>query len=54
LEWERISDYCDGIANPRDPKFFKGKRILVREITNPSIYATICEDEVYNDPAIIF
>lgn len=46
-------DYCDGIANPRDPKFFKGKRILVREITNPSIYATICEDEVYNDPAII-
>ena len=46
-------DYCDGIANPRQPKFFIGKRMLVREITNPSIYATITSEELYNDPAII-
>lgn len=46
-------DYCDGIANPRQPKFFKGKRILVREITNPSIFAGYTESELYNDPAII-
>lgn len=46
-------DYCKGIANPRQPKFFTGKRLLVREITNPSIYAAITDDELYNDPAII-
>ena len=46
-------DYCDEIANPRDPKFFKGKRILIREITNPSIFAGYTDSELYNDPAII-
>jgi adenine-specific DNA-methyltransferase len=46
-------DYCDGIANPRDPKFFNGKRILIREITNPRIFAAITSEELYNDPAII-
>ncbi|PZX11672.1 Eco57I restriction-modification methylase [Breznakibacter xylanolyticus] len=46
-------DYCDGIANPRNPIYFKGKRLLVREITNPSIFAAITVDELYNDPAII-
>lgn len=46
-------DYCSGIANPRNPKFFNGKRLLVREITNPSIYAAITDKEQYNDPAII-
>lgn len=46
-------DYCDGIANPRNPDFFIGKRLLVREITNPSIFAAITEKEQYNDPAII-
>lgn len=46
-------DYCEGIANPRQPKFFVGKRLLVREITNPSIFATITEEELYNDPAVI-
>lgn len=50
---EEYIDYCDGIANPRQPKFFIGKRMLVREITNPSIYATITSEELYNDPAII-
>jgi hypothetical protein len=46
-------DYCDAIANPRDPKFFVGKRILIREITNPRIFAAITTKELYNDPAIL-
>lgn len=46
-------DYCEGIANPRKPKFFKEKRLLVREITNPSIYAAVTSDELYNDPSVI-
>lgn len=46
-------DYCKGIANPREPKFFKGKRLLVREITNPSIYAAVTDEELYNDPSIL-
>ncbi|MBU0712837.1 Eco57I restriction-modification methylase domain-containing protein [bacterium] len=46
-------DYGDGIANPREPKYFIGKRLLIREITNPRIYASIVEEELYNDPAII-
>ncbi len=46
-------DYSKDIANPRQPKFFKGKRILVREITNPSIYAAYTEEELYGDPSII-
>ena len=55
LKWnhQEYIDYCDGIANPRQPKYFVGKRLLVREITNPSIYATIVSEELYNDPAII-
>ena len=46
-------NYCAGIANPREQKYFIGKRILIREITNPSIFGAITEDEFYNDPAII-
>jgi hypothetical protein len=55
VEWnkEEYIDYCDGLANPRKPKYFKGKRILVREITNPTIYAGYTDKELYNDPAII-
>ena len=55
LSWngQEYIDYCTGIANPRHPRFFTGKRLLVREITNPSIYATITCEELYNDPAII-
>lgn len=46
-------NYCDGIANPREPKYFKGSRVLVREITNPKIFAGYTTEEAYNDPAII-
>lgn len=55
LKWngQEYIDYCDGIANPRNPKFFIGKRLLIREITNPSIYATVTSEELYNDPAVI-
>ena len=55
VKWnnQEYIDYCDGIANPRQPKFFKDKRLLVREITNPSIYATITSEELYNDPSVL-
>ena len=46
-------NYCSGIANPREPKYFNGKRILIREITNPYILATITSEELYNDPSIL-
>ena len=46
-------DYNNKIANPRNPKFFIGDRILVREITNPSIFAALATEEMYHDPAII-
>lgn len=45
-------DY-DKIPKARERKYFQGKRLLVREITNPSIYAAITEEELYNDPAIL-
>ena len=55
LTWngKEYIDYCSGIANPRNPSFFVGKRMLVREITNPSIFAALIEIEAYNDPSII-
>ena len=46
-------NYCDGIANPRNPKFFRGERLLVREITSPTIYAAFTSDELYFDPSIL-
>lgn len=46
-------DYCKEIANPRHPQYFIGKRILIREITNPSIFAGYTESEFYNDPSIL-
>lgn len=45
--------YCSGLANPRDRKFFTEERILIREITNPRIYAAYTSGEFYNDPSII-
>lgn len=55
LTWngKEYIDYCNDIANPRNPSFFVGKRMLVREITNPSIFAALIEIEAYNDPSII-
>ena len=45
--------YGKWLAAPRDPKFFRSKRILIREITNPRILAAYTEDEYYNTPSII-
>ena len=55
LKWngEEYIEYDTGIANPRDPKYFIGKRILIREITNPRIFASLTEEELYNDPSIL-
>lgn len=65
LRWEDVTkynvtrngkeyiDYSAAIANPRDPKFFKWKRIVIREITNPSIYAALIDEEMYHDPSVI-
>jgi hypothetical protein len=50
-EW--INYDIKDIANPREPKYFVGKRVLIREITNPRIFAGFTEDECYHDPAII-
>lgn len=54
LTWngKEYIDYCNGIANPRNPSFFVGKRMLVREITNPSIFAALIEIEAYNNTAL--
>ena len=55
IKWngKKYIDYCDGIANPRKPFYFKSNRILIREITNPSIFAGLTSEELYNDPSII-
>lgn len=45
--------YGKHLAGYVDLKFFNQKRILVREITNPSIIATIMEDFYVNDPQLI-
>ncbi len=46
-------EYSADLANPRQPKFFNDPRILVREITNPRIFAGYSEETLYNDPALI-
>ncbi|WP_297205275.1 TaqI-like C-terminal specificity domain-containing protein [uncultured Brachyspira sp.] len=46
-------NYCDEVANPRKPFFFNSKRVLIREVTNPSIYAAYSDEEMYHDPSII-
>ena len=55
LTWNKVDwlDYCDGLANPRQPHFFEGKRILIREITSPTIIATITSDLYYNGGAVL-
>ena len=41
------------IPRAREQKYFMGKRMLIREITNPSLFAAITEEELYHDPAIL-
>ncbi|WP_313254886.1 Eco57I restriction-modification methylase domain-containing protein [Empedobacter sp.] len=55
IKWngKEYIDYCDGVANPRNPKYFIGERLLIREITNPTIFAAITNEELYNDPSLL-
>ena len=55
LKWNGIDwiSYGNWLATPRRPEYFTTERILVREITNPRILATITSDEYYNTPSII-
>ena len=55
VKWNKQEwiNYCPEIANPRNPKFFKNERILIREITNPSIFCGYTNEELYHDPSII-
>ena len=46
-------EYSPKLANPRKPEFFQKPRILVREITNPRVFAAYTQEELYNDPALI-
>lgn len=55
LKWngEDWLSYGNWLAAPRRKEFFTEQRILVREITNPRILATITDEEYYNTPSII-
>ena len=55
MTWNGIDwiSYGNWLAAPRKKEFFTERRILIREITNPRIYATITEEEYYNTPSII-
>ncbi|MFV0182001.1 hypothetical protein OBK15_07490 [Empedobacter falsenii] len=45
--------YGKHVASYVDLDFFSNERVLVREITNPKIIATILEDTYANDPQLI-
>lgn len=45
--------YGEWLAAPREQRFFTEERILIREITNPRIFAAYCNEEYYNTPSII-
>ena len=55
LQWNGNDwlSYGEWLAAPRKKEYFINPRILVREITNPRILATITEEEYYNTPSII-
>lgn len=55
LKWNGIDwlSYGSWLAAPRRKEFFTEERILIREITNPRILATITDEEYYNTPSII-
>ncbi|MBC7416997.1 MAG: Eco57I restriction-modification methylase domain-containing protein [Pedobacter sp.] len=55
VSWNKkdFFEYSDRVGNKRQSKFFSGKRVLVREITNPRIFCGYTDTELYHDPAII-
>jgi len=55
IKWneKEFIQYSSNIANPREPIYFIGRRLLIREITNPKIFVGFTDEEFYNDPSII-
>lgn len=55
VKWngQEFISYGEWIANPRNPLYFNGRRLLIREITNPRIFCGFTDEELYNDPAAI-
>jgi adenine-specific DNA-methyltransferase len=55
VKWNKREyvEYSTKLANPRQPEFFQNPRILVREITNPRVFAAYTQEKLYNDPALI-
>lgn len=58
LKWNQNSwiKYGDWLAAPRNPKFFKKSRILIREITDSKsgqLYCAYTSQEYYNTPSLI-
>ncbi|HFL3686850.1 hypothetical protein CDIFMA2_33770 [Clostridioides difficile] len=55
LKWNGKNwlSYGDWLAAPRKKEFFTEERILIREITNPTIMACYTKEEFYNSPSII-
>lgn len=45
--------YGDWLAAPRNPKYFKSKRILIREISSDKLYCSYTDEEYYNTPSAI-
>ena len=50
---ESYFKYGKHVACYVNPKFFNGERILIREIVNSNIFATIVSKEFLNNPSII-
>jgi len=55
LKWNGKTwiSYGNWLAAPRKREFFTNERIIIREITNPVIMASVTNEEYYNTPSII-
>ncbi len=55
IEWNGESwiSYGEWLAAPREEKFFKNPRVLIREITSERLLCCYTEEEYYNTPSII-
>jgi hypothetical protein len=55
IKWngENWISYGDWLAAPREPKYFKEPRVLIREITGKRLKCSYTQKEYYNSPSII-
>ncbi len=55
IKWNGKSwiSYGNWLAAPREPKFFREERVLVREITGVNLICSWTKEEYYNTPSII-